>query len=136
MLIEIMWILIMLKFWILLILPQLKDSESTIKNKLIDLLFELSGFKFEAILVLEFKKTENYDETKYSTFSSITKAETTINESDNDDIFESICTTIISNIETFLGKGSGRIIDSFIDHIINISKYNPLSGSTYIKLPK
>ena len=28
------------------------------------------------------------------------------------------------------------IIDSVVDHTINISKYNPLAGSSYIKLPK
>ena len=35
-----------------------------------------------------------------------------------------------------LGKGSGWIIDSIIHHNTNISKYNPLAGSSYIKLPK
>ena len=33
-----------------------------------------------------------------------------------------------------LGKGSGWIIDSAIDHTISFSKYNP--GSSYIKLPR
>ena len=33
-----------------------------------------------------------------------------------------------------LGRGSGWIIDSVIDHTISSSKYNPLGGS-YIKLP-
>ena len=34
-----------------------------------------------------------------------------------------------------LGKGSGWIIYSVIDHTINISKYNPLpGGSKHIKL--
>ena len=28
------------------------------------------------------------------------------------------------------------IIDSVIDHTISISKYNPLAGSSHIKLPK
>ena len=28
------------------------------------------------------------------------------------------------------------IIDSVVDHTIDISKYNPLAGSSYIKLPK
>ena len=28
------------------------------------------------------------------------------------------------------------ITDSVVDHTINISKYNPLAGSSYIKLPK
>ena len=35
---------------------QLKDTDSTIKNKLIDLLSELRGFQFVTTLVLEFKK--------------------------------------------------------------------------------
>ena len=59
---------------------QLKDTESGIKNKLVNLLSELRGFKFLTILVAEFKKIENDDETKYSTFPSNSKAETSINE--------------------------------------------------------
>ena len=51
-------------------------------------------------------------------------------------MFQSICTTVITNIQKSLGKGSGRIIDSVIDHTISISKYNPLAGHSYIKLPK
>ena len=33
-------------------------------------------------------------------------------------------------------KGLGWIVDSVIDQTIIISKYNPLAGSCYIKLPK
>ena len=55
---------------------------------------------------------------------------------DNDDIFESIYTTVASTIQKNLGKGTGWIINSVIEHKINISEYNPLAGSTYIKLPK
>ena len=36
--------------------PQIKDTESEIKNKLIDLLTEIKGFKFVTTLVPEFKK--------------------------------------------------------------------------------
>ena len=61
---------------------------------------------------------------------------TIINESDIDDVFESTYTTIISNIQKFLGKGSSQITDSVIDHNINISKYNPLAASSYIKIKK
>ena len=42
--------------------------------------------------------------------------------------------TIISNIQESFGKGSGRINDSVEYYNINISKYNPLAGSSYIKL--
>ena len=44
--------------------------------------------------------------------------------------------TVMTKIQKYLGKGSGWIIDSVIDQIISISKYNPLAGSIYIKLPK
>ena len=79
---------------------------------------------------------ENDDKTKYSTFHLNLKAEKIIKESDINDVFEATYSTFISNIQQSLGKGSGWIIDSVIDHNINISKHNPLAGNSYIKLPK
>ena len=64
------------------------------------------------------------------------KWKTTINERYIDDVFESMHPTSISNVQKSLGKNSGWIIDSVIEHNINISKYNPSVGSSYIKLPK
>ena len=116
--------------------PQLKDTESAIKSKLIDLLTQLKGFKFVTTLVLVLKKIESDDISKYNTFYSHSQAEIIINESKIDDVFESIYTTIISNIQKSLGKGLRWIIDSVIEHNINVSKYNPLASSSYIKLPK
>ena len=43
---------------------------------------------------------------------------------------------VISNKQKSLGKGSSWIIDLVVDHTINISKYKPLSSSSYIKLLK
>ena len=51
-------------------------------------------------------------------------------ESDIHDVIESIYITIILNT---LEKGSVWIIDSAIYHIIYISKYNPIAGSSYVK---
>ena len=53
-------------------------------------------------LVLEIKKIESADKAKYNTFCSNSKAETIINESDIDDVFESIYG--ISNLKKSLGK--------------------------------
>ena len=63
-------------------------------------------------------------------------AETIINESNIDDVFESVYIKIKSNIQKSLGNGWTWITDSVVDHNINISKYKTLSGSSYIKLPK
>ena len=110
----------------------LKDAESAIKSKLINLLTQLKDFNFVTTVILVFKKIENDDKTKYDTFYLNSKAEIIINESDIDDVFESIYTTIITNIQKSLGKGSGWIIDSVIDHNISISKYNSVAGTSYI----
>ena len=94
-------------------------------------------------LVLVFKKIDSEYKRKYDNSYSSSKtqkyllnAEIIINESDIDDVFQSICTAIITNIQKSLGKGSGWIIDSVTDHTVSISKYNPLGGSTYTKLPR
>ena len=87
-------------------------------------------------LTLEFqKKTEGDDETKYDTFSSNSKAETIINESDIDEVFETIYILIKSKIQKSLRKKSGWITDLVIDHNISINRDKPLAGSSYIKLP-
>ena len=92
-----------------LVNPELQviDAESAIKNKLRNGLYELRVFKLVTTLVLEFSRIENDDETKYSTFYSNSKAETTVNESNTAiaDIFESIYITAISNIRKFVAKG-------------------------------
>ena len=56
------------------------------------------------ILILLLKKMESDEKTKYSTFYWNSKENKTINESDIDDVFESMHTTIISNIQKSLGK--------------------------------
>ena len=86
--------------------------------------------------VLELKKIETEDKTKWDTFYSNSKAGIIINESDIDVLFKSIYTTVISNIQKSLAKGSARIIDSGVGHTIIVSKYNPLAGSSYVESPK
>ena len=59
-----------------------------------------------------------------------------INEIVINDVFGSIYSTTISNIQNFLWKGLSWITDSVIDQNFNISKYNIMAGNSYIKLPK
>ena len=91
----------MLKSLILLILNYNWKilNQSAIKDKLADLLTELKGVKFMTTLVLKFKKIQSDDKTLYSSFDSNLIAEPIINESDIDDVFKSIHSTIISNFQ-------------------------------------
>ena len=72
MLIKVMQALIALKFFDFEL--QLRHTESWIKNKLMDLLTELTA------LVLEFKKIQSDGKTPYSTFYLNSKVETIINK--------------------------------------------------------
>ena len=108
---------------------RLKGGVSAFKSRLIESLTQLRGFKVLATLVLVFKKIETSDETKYDNLYS---AQNLIKESDVENVLKSVYTVIIAYIQKSLGKGSGWIIDSVIDHPYSISKYNPLSGSSFI----
>ena len=68
------------------------------------------------------------------TFYSYSKAEIIINGIP--DTFQSVYATIITNKQKSLGKGSVWIIYLVIDNTIITSKYNPLVGRSYVKLPK
>ena len=109
---------------------QRKSTEFAIKNKLKKLLHKSRGFKFVASLVVEFKKIEIDGVTKNYIFYFNSKAETIINESNTKDVFILIYATIMSSILKSLGKGSLWVIDSAIVYNINISKDNPLAGSS------
>ena len=78
----------------------------------------------------------NVDKTIYNTLYSNSKIETINKENDIDDVFESVYSTVRSNMQKSLGKGSNGIIGLVIDHDINIPKYDHLAGNSYIKLSK
>ena len=96
---------------------QIKDNESAITSKLIELFSKLRAFKFVKTLVLVLKKMESKDKTKYDNFYSSSKAEIIFSESDIEKVLKSVYTKI-ANIQKFLGKGSGWIIELVIDHVV------------------
>ena len=91
---------------------------------------QLKGFKFVTTLALAFKKTQREAKTEYDNFCSNSKTEILIDESNSDDVFQSIYIAIITNLQNSLGKDSDWIIDSIIDHTVSISKYNLSAGSS------
>ena len=58
-------------------------------------------------LVSVLKKIENQDILKYNTFYLHSEVETIINKSEINNVFESVYTAIILNMQKSLGKGSG-----------------------------
>ena len=80
---------------------QLKDTESAVKSKLIELSIQLKGFPFVATLALVFKKIESKDK-KNLKFLFKFNRKIIINESDIDDALQSNYTIIITNIQNLI----------------------------------
>ena len=81
---------------------QFKDTQFIIENILEHLLMELKGFKLLMTSVLELMKQKWHGKTKYSPFYFSSKAETIINDSDINDVFESKYCIVISNTQSLL----------------------------------
>ena len=92
----------------------------------------MKGFKYQIAMNISLHKEKTNCNTEYSTvyFNSITK--TIINLDFNlDKCFEEI----LYRIDNWINEGSGWIIDSINGQHVNISKYAPLFGSSFIELP-
>ena len=79
---------------------QIKDTESAVRSKVIDLLSELREFKFVSTLVIELKKIASDNVTKYITFYS----ETVINESNIDHVFDQYVLRLYQTYKNIFGK--------------------------------
>ena len=84
--------------------PHLKDSESTIRNKLKDLLTELRGFKFVTALVVEFDKDELMLQQNTPSFVLTQRRKQLLMKPTLMILFELMYTAIISNIQNILKK--------------------------------
>ena len=116
-------------------LIQLQNTRLVIENNLSKVLNEMKGFKFNEVLKITFKKQvgdEPIEKTAY--FNG--KVQTVTNEIE---IAESLRITqeqIVNKIQQWISEGSGWTIQSVDSHFINVVKYRPLKGSSYIPLPK
>ena len=106
-------------------LAQLEASEPIIK----DLLIEMKGFKYQITMkVLLSKQKENGDR-EFTTVYFSSKTKTVIGFKDGlDDSFQEI----LYRLDNWINEGSAWKSEYLGGEYINISIYNPLSGSSYI----
>ena len=115
-------------------LEQLQNTRTTLKNHLQTLLNEFKGLKFIEILKVTFTKVSNNEIINKTAYFNC-KAHTIIN---NIDITESLNLSeqyILNFIAIWISEGSGWTIKSIDNHYLNIVKYKPINGSSYIQLP-
>ena len=116
-------------------LIQLQNTRSLIKNNLLKILKEMKGLKFIEVLKITFEKQKG-DELIEEKPYFITKKQTLTNEVEITNFLETTQQEILNKIDRWISKGSAWIIKSVDGHFINVAKYRPLKGSTYIPLPE
>ena len=116
------------------LLTQMQNNRKVIEFHLNNVLSSMKGFKFVETLQVTFTKFSS-DEivTKTAYFNS--KAQTTINHTEILGALQMSKQTILNKIAQWISEGSGWTIQSVDNHYLNIVKYKPMNGSSYIQLP-
>ena len=115
-------------------LAQLQNTRKAIEHRAITLLNEMKGFKYVETLKVTFSKMSGGEIViKTAYFNSI--AQTIINELEIADSLQLSKQQILNKIAQWISEGSGWTIQSVDNHYLNIVKYKPLKGSSYIQLP-
>ena len=116
-------------------LAQLQNTRKAIENHIISLIRSMKGLKFVETLKVTFKKTVN-DKTVYKTAYFNSKPQIIINNTEIPESLQLSKQKILNMIAQWISEGSGWIIESVDNHYLNIVQYQPMKGSSYIKLPQ
>ena len=95
----------------------------------------MKGLKFVETLKVTFKKTVN-DKTVYKTAYFNSKPQIIINNTEIPESLQLSKQKILNMIAQWISEGSGWTIESVDNHYLNIVQYQPMKGSSYIKLPQ
>ena len=116
-------------------LVQLQTTRQTIENNLKNVLEDMKGFKFNETLKITFEKQKGdgwIEKTAY--FGK--NPQTITNDSEIAESLQKTQNYIINKVQQWISEGSSWIVKSVDGHFINVLKYKPLRGSSYILLPK
>ena len=115
-------------------LLQLQNTRIALGHHISKALSAMKGLKFIETLKVTFSKAQD-DGLIYKSAYFNSKPQTIINDIS---IYESLQLSkqqILNFVAQWISEGSGWTIQSIDNHYINLVKYEPLKGSSYIQLP-
>ena len=116
-------------------LVQLQNTRLAIENHITKILTSMKGLKFVETLKVTFKKQDG-DGTLYKTAYFNSKPKTIINNTEINEALQLSKQQTLNMIAQWISEGSGWTIESVDNHYLNIVQYQPMKGSSYIKLPQ
>ena len=116
-------------------LTQLQNTRKAVEYHIMKILTSMKGLKFIETLTVTFKKFVN-SEIVYKTAYFNSKPQTIINNVEIPEALQLSKEQILNIIAQWISEGSGWTIESVDNHHLNIVQYQPMKGSSYIKLPQ
>ena len=115
-------------------LTQMLNTRKAIEHRVITLLNEMKGLKYVETLKVTFNKISDYEIVEKPAYFN-SKSQTIINNTEINEALQLSKQNILNKISQWISEGSGWTIQSVDSHYLNIVKYKPMKGSSYIQLP-
>ena len=115
-------------------LTQMQNTRKAVERHVTNLLNETKGLKYVETLKVTFEKISDggiIEKTAY--FNSA--PQTIINQMEINEALQMSKQNILNQISQWISEGSGWTVQSVDSHYLNIVKYKPMNGSSYIQLP-
>ena len=116
-------------------LAQLQNTRKAVANHLENILTSMKGAKFVETLRVTFEKQTGREERIIKTAYFNSQPQTITNNSQIEPSLSLISQEILNIITVWLSEGSGWTVLSVDNHYLNLVKYEPMKGSSYIQLP-
>ena len=115
-------------------LIQMQNTRKGVERQLSILLNEMKGLKYVETLKVTFEKMVNFEIIEKSAYFN-SESQTIINQVGISESLKISSENIINKIAQWISEGSEWTIESIDSHYLNIAKYEPMKGSSYIQLP-
>ena len=116
-------------------LLQLQNTRKAVEYHIKKALSAMKGLKFIETLKVTFSKAKD-DGLIYKSAFFNSKPQTIINNLSISESLQASKQQILNFVAQWVSEGSGWTIQSVDSHFINLVKYEPLKGSSYIQLPQ
>ena len=116
-------------------LVQLQNTRKAIAYHIISTLKSMKGIKFVETIKVTFTKISD-GEIVYKTAYFNSPAQTIMNDLEITESLQMSKQNILNKIAVWISEGSGWTVKSVDNHYLNVVKYQPMRGSSYIKLPQ
>ena len=116
-------------------LVQLQNTRKAIAYYIISTLTSMKGLKFVETLKVTFTKMSD-GKIVYKTAYFNSPPQTIINYPEINESLEASKQNVLNKIAVWISEGSGWTIQSVDNHYLNVVKYQPMKGSSYIELPQ